>query len=54
MGASLVVQWLRFCAFTAGEQVQSLLGEVPHVTWCNQKKQKNHPDDTEMRSGKLK
>ena len=39
-GTSLVVQWLRLCASTAGGAGSSLVGEVPHGARCGQKKKK--------------
>ena len=46
---SLVVQWLRLHASTAGSWVWSLVGEVPHTIWCSQKnlkKQNNNNKKT--------
>ena len=39
-GTSLVVQWLRLKFPRQGWQVQSLVGELPHVTGCGQKQTK--------------
>ena len=41
-GASLAVQWLRFCAYNAGE-MGSIPGretKIPHAMWCSQGKKK--------------
>ena len=40
---SLAFQRLRFCIFTAGVWVCSLVGELrpPHAVWYGQKKKKN-------------
>ena len=38
--ASLVAQWLRICVSIAGMWVRSLIGDVLHAVWYNQKKKK--------------
>ena len=41
-GTSLVVQWLRLCASTAGAQVRSLVGELrSHMPLCMAKGKKS-------------
>ena len=39
LGTSLAIQWLRFCASSAGGTglIPGQRIKIPHVVWCNQR-----------------